>query len=65
MRRSRGLHVHDSLEVGYCYDGRGIFVIEDKVFPFSAGDVCVINSSEMHLARSAEGTESHWTFSPD
>ena len=56
------LHVHDCLEVGYCFDGRGVFVIEDKVFPFSAGDVSVINNHEMHLAQSVPGTVSHWTW---
>ena len=56
------LHVHNCLEVGYCFDGRGIFVIENKVFPFSAGDVCIVNDCELHLAQSAPDTVSHWTW---
>jgi AraC-like DNA-binding protein len=56
------LHLHDCLELGYCYSGSGIFVIEDKVFPFRGGDVSVINDQEMHLAQSAKGTVSEWTF---
>lgn len=56
------LHIHNCLEVGYCHAGSGIFVIEDKVFPFRNGDVSVINHREMHLAQSAKGTFSEWTF---
>lgn len=56
------LHAHDGLELGYCYSGSGIFVVEDKVLPFTAGDVAVINHREMHLARSARGTVSEWNF---
>jgi len=56
------LHLHNVLEIGYCYSGSGIFVIEDKVFPFRAGDLCIINDREMHLAQSAKGTISEWTF---
>lgn len=46
------LHYHDCLEIGYCYSGVGVFVIEDKVFPFSAGDVVIISKQERHCARS-------------
>jgi len=56
------LHIHDCLELGYCHQGSGIFVIEDKVFPFRTGDISVINHREMHLAQSAKGTFSEWTF---
>ncbi len=58
----RYLHVHDCLEIGYCHSGSGIFAVEDKVLSFRAGDVSVINDREMHLARSARGTGSEWTF---
>jgi len=56
------LHLHDHLELGYCFEGSGVFVVEDKVLPFKTGDVSVINNSEMHLASSAAGTISHWSF---
>jgi AraC-like DNA-binding protein len=56
------LHVHDCLEIGYCLSGTGIFVVEDKVLPFQAGDVSAINSRELHLAQSARGTVSEWTW---
>ncbi|MFH1378152.1 MAG: AraC family transcriptional regulator, partial [Planctomycetota bacterium] len=56
------LHRHNCLEIGYCHTGSGIFVVEDKVMPYKTGDICVINDREMHIARSATGTFSDWTF---
>lgn len=56
------LHIHDILELGYCYEGSGIFVIENKILPFSRGDISVISSSEMHLAQSTQGTTSKWRW---
>lgn len=56
------LHVHDCLELGYCHSGNGVFVVGEKVLPFSEGDVSFINHTEVHLARSAPGTRSKWTW---
>lgn len=56
------LHLHNCLEVGYCYSGSGIFVVEDKVFDFKEGDVSIINDKEMHLASSTKGTVSTWSW---
>lgn len=56
------LHVHDSFELGYCYEGTGVFVVENKVLPFKQGDISVISSSEMHLAQSTQGTVSKWRW---
>ena len=61
-RMIRYLHRHNCLEIGYCHNGSGIFVVEDKVMPYKPGDVCVINDQEMHIARSAKGTFSDWSF---
>jgi AraC-like DNA-binding protein len=56
------LHFHNGLEFGYCRSGQGIFVIADKVRPFRAGDVSVIDRSERHYAQSAPGVRSDWTW---
>jgi AraC-like DNA-binding protein len=61
-RPIRFLHTHECLELGYCYSGSGVFVVGGKVLPFAAGDVSFINHTEPHLARSAPGTSSHWTW---
>src|ERR1700742_1607573 len=54
------LHGHDCLELGYCYEGAGVFVIGEKLLPFRGGDVSVIPPAEFHLARSMAGTRSKW-----
>jgi len=56
------LHRHNCLELGYCFSGSGVFVVGEKVLPFGAGDVTFINHTEVHLARSAPGTSSHWAW---
>ena len=56
------LHVHDCVEIGFCHEGAGIFVIGSKVLPFRAGDVSVITPAELHLAQSVPGTRSRWTW---
>lgn len=56
------LHVHDCLEIGVCHRGSGVFMVGQKVLPFRAGDVSVINHTEVHLAQSAPGTDSEWSW---
>jgi AraC-like DNA-binding protein len=56
------LHQHDCLELGYCHEGAGVFIVEDKVLPFGPGDVSVINDLEMHRARSSAAAVSSWSF---
>jgi AraC family transcriptional regulator, activator of mtrCDE len=58
----RHLHFHQCLELGLCDAGNGIFVIGDRVLPFGAGDVSFIAANQVHLARSAPGTISRWTW---
>lgn len=58
----RFLHFHGCLELGICHEGNGIFVVGDKVLPFRRGDVSFIEGTEVHLARSAPGTVSRWTW---
>lgn len=58
----RFLHVHQCLEIGICFQGSGVFVVGEKVLPFSAGDVSFINHTEVHLARSAAETTSDWAW---
>lgn len=58
----RYLHAHNSFEIGYCHQGSGIFAIENKLFSYRAGSVCIVTSREFHLAQSTPGTGSVWTF---
>ncbi|MFA6293412.1 MAG: AraC family transcriptional regulator [Victivallales bacterium] len=59
-REITALHAHNVVEFGICIDGSGIFVVEDKILPFHAGDASIITNREMHLAQSTKGTSSHW-----
>ena len=58
------LHLHSPgcLEIGYCHAGSGLFAVEDKVFPYRAGDVSVINDRELHVAHGARGVRTEWSF---
>ncbi len=56
------LHRHQSIELGLCLCGSGVFIIEGKTFSYHAGDLCVISEAEGHLASSAPGSSSDWIF---
>ena len=55
-------HVHDFLEIGYCYDGNGVFIIEDKILPFKKGDSVLINNRELHIMTANAGEMTRWGF---
>lgn len=55
-------HVHDCLEIGYCFEGSGIFTVEDKILEYGSGDAVVINHREVHQAVSSFGKISIWSF---
>lgn len=59
---SCGPHIHDLFEIGYCFDGTGLFLIGDKILSFKAGDAVVINTHEVHIARGTPGTTTSWGF---
>ncbi len=56
-------HIHDCLEIGYCHDGEGIFLVEEKVLSFRPGDALLINNREVHiLPASPGGGKTAWSF---
>lgn len=55
-------HIHDCLELGYCYSGDGLFLVEDKILPFRAGNAVFINNREVHVMMSSPGGKTHWAF---
>ncbi|OGJ91058.1 MAG: hypothetical protein A2268_01860 [Candidatus Raymondbacteria bacterium RifOxyA12_full_50_37] len=61
-REIRALHLHPYFEIGLCYSGEGIFVVEDKVIRFKPGDVMLIASCEAHKACSPSGKKCSWRF---
>ena len=56
------LHYHNLLEIGYCYEGEGIFFVNDKMIPYCKGDVSIIFRNQFHIARSNNGFVSKWDF---
>lgn len=56
------LHAHECLEIGYCYEGAGIFLVENKILTYSQGDVSIIFKNQYHKAQSDKGCTSRWQF---
>lgn len=56
------LHFHDCLEIGYCYEGSGIFMIDGNIVPFSANNASIIFKNQIHIAQSNKGNLSKWRF---
>lgn len=56
------LHFHNCIEIGYCYEGSGLFFVEDQVFPYSRGDALIIFRNQPHLAQSYKSHSSKWHF---
>lgn len=56
------LHYHNCLEIGYCCEGSGVFFVEEKILPYSKGDVSIIFPGQLHLAQSLKGQVSCWHF---
>ncbi len=56
------LHWHDALEVGYCYEGSGVFIVNHRMETFSAGQASMIFQNELHIARSSTADGSRWRF---
>ena len=56
------LHHHDAVEVGYCFSGTGIFLIDGESLPFSAPCATVIYPGQIHIACSTGDIPSRWLF---
>lgn len=55
-------HVHDCFELGYCYEGSGIFLVENKILPFQAGNASVVNQHELHVMKGQKDSPAKWAF---
>lgn len=54
------LHFHESLEIGYCVDGKGICRVDGQQYPFKKGDIQIIFPFQQHLSRNYESECSQW-----
>lgn len=48
--RQEMIHSHDCLELNYITDGSGYYLIEDKTYSITKGDIFIINNLEHHMA---------------
>ncbi len=55
-------HIHECLEIGYCHEGSGIFLIGDKMLHCGPGDAVAIRQGEMHLLVSPHDSSTRWSF---
>lgn len=56
------LHCHNCLELGYCHNGNGILLVENKTLNFTSQDITVVCPNTMHKSKSCDGTESSWEY---
>lgn len=61
-RSGDSLHFHNILEIGYCYQGSGLFFVDNNIIPFSKGDVSFILPDQPHIAQSPAENPSYWSF---
>ena len=57
-----GPHIHDCFELGYCYEGSGVFLVGNKILPFRGGDAVVINDRELHIMVGQRDAPAGWDF---
>lgn len=62
VKSASHMHWHDTLEIGLCRRGRGLFYIGNRVIPFCAGDISVIMPGVIHIAQSDPSAVSGWQF---
>lgn len=56
------LHSHNCLEIGFCFRGSGVFLVDDEILPFGARDCSIIFPGQKHIAGSNRADPSLWHF---
>ena len=49
------MHNHHSLEINFCSNGEGEYIISDTRYPIQKDDIFIINNLEYHMARNLSG----------
>ncbi len=55
-------HFHNLLEIGYCIDGDGDMVFDERTVPFSPGMLTIIPKNYPHTTNSRPNTKSYWEY---
>lgn len=58
----QSLHYHNAFELGYCYSGSGLFLIDGEIVPFQEGAAVMIYRGQLHKAQSTSKEWSEWVF---
>ncbi|MBQ6846702.1 MAG: helix-turn-helix transcriptional regulator [Oscillospiraceae bacterium] len=56
------MQYHNHYEFGLCLDGQGIFLIGNKMIPFTQGNISFIPPGVPHFVQSLDAHPSHWLF---
>lgn len=56
------LHFHNYMEIGYCYNGDGELIIEDRVYQYHGSMFSVIPANIPHTTNSRPGHICKWEF---
>jgi AraC family transcriptional activator of mtrCDE len=54
-------HYHDCMELGLCYEGKGVVVIDQRVYHCGPGDVVLVWPGQLHMGWALEETI-RWKF---
>lgn len=57
-----GLHFHNLMEIGYCWEGEGEMILDDTSIPYSSGMLTVIPANYPHTTKSVLNTKSYWEY---
>ena len=58
----RRLHFHNCLEIGYLFEGSGLFYIEDEIVPVRAPCLTLAPQNVPHFTRAEEGSLCRWNW---
>ena len=54
------LHFHYYLEIGYCFEGEGVFSSNNRFYDVKKGDITITASNILHTTRAKKGTRTRW-----
>lgn len=54
------LHYHSCAEIGICLQGSGVVHIENRIYPFAAGDLQFVPPGVPHFSSAAPNSETRW-----
>lgn len=56
------LHFHNYLEIGYCYDGKGVMTLGKQEYDYYGNEFTVIPKNYLHTTNSIQNTLSSWEY---